>query len=137
MEGRTANSSPSCNSLEANVACYALVSHGQTEMHPDCILFSCCSPTSSACSLTVSTSACCSLMVSASAAASWVHLLVITHTQYIVPGIISTKIARHYCIPSLQISHFCYIRTHTECIDVCMLTRECVRCRGVPFCSHF
>jgi len=36
------------HSLVVNVAYYALVLHGQTEMHPDCVLFSCCSPTSSA-----------------------------------------------------------------------------------------
>ena len=65
------------------------------------------------CSLTVSTSACCSLIVSASAAAPQVHLLAITHTQYIVLGIISTKIVHHYCIPSPQTSRFCYGHTQT------------------------
>ena len=114
-------------------------------MHSDCVLFSCCSPTSSAsaavpwlyplqlaapwlCPLQLLLPdcvhfGCCSLIVSASAAVPWlyplqlaapwlyplqlvalrVRLLVITHTQHIVPGIISTKIVHHYCSHSLKL----------------------------------
>jgi len=90
------------------------------------------------CSLTVSAPACCSPIVSASAAAPRVHLLVITHTQYIVPGIISTKIVHHYCCPSPQILMYWCIHAYMvvckmrRCSSVCVFNWE-----GQCICSHY
>jgi len=54
---------------------------GQTELHPDCIRFSCSSPI-------VSASACCSPIVSA------------CYHAHTVQSIINSKVVHHYCSPT-------------------------------------
>ena len=78
----------------ARVVCgvwIALVSRGQTKLHPDCVHFSCSLPDCVYFS-------CCFPTASSSAAAARVHLLVVTHTQYNI-----------IIISLLQISSLCML----------------------------
>ena len=108
-----------------------LVSRGLTELQPDCVRSSCCSPTTSAPAAAPRPPgdyirfSCCSLArlhplqllfpdcVSFS-------LLSRTHAHSIVQSIVSTKVTRHYRSPAPRTSHSPPLRTDRQTFKILM-----------------